>query len=117
MTNEKKCDKYEAYFVFRDEEAFYEHIENCEDCRKEHEKYSKVSNLVKEVAPQYLKKMEKAKINNVKKLACCFIAFVGLTSFSGYKIYDEYSFQVSSVENSYIEDIGLPIDDYGFLEI
>ena len=43
MNNENKCNKYEAYFVFQNEEAFNEHIKNCPDCKKEHEKYLKVS--------------------------------------------------------------------------
>lgn len=50
MKNKQKCDKYEAFFVFNDEKAFYEHIENCPDCKAQHEKYLKVSSLVKEVA-------------------------------------------------------------------
>ena len=56
MNNENKCDKYESFFVFRDKEAFNEHLEHCPDCKKEHEKYLKVSALVKEVAPAYLEK-------------------------------------------------------------
>ena len=75
----KKCDKYEAFFVFQNEEAFNNHIKECPDCQKEHEKYMKVSSLVKEVAPVYLEKHKKRKMGAIKKLACCFVMFVGTT--------------------------------------
>lgn len=118
MNDKKKCDKYESFFIFRNEEAFYNHLENCPDCREEHEKYLKVSALVKEVAPAYLKRQEeKKKISAVKKLACCFVLFVSLTCFFGYRVYDENSFQVNMAEDSYIGTLGLPTDDYGFFEI
>ncbi len=117
MNNKNKCDKYEAYFVFQDEESFNNHLKNCPDCREKHKKYLKVSELVKEVAPVYLKQQEKKKASTIKKLACCFIFMVGFSSFAGYRIYDENSFQISTVEDSYISAMGLPIDEYGFLEI
>lgn len=118
MQNDKrKCNNYEACFIFQDEEAFNYHIANCEDCRKEHEKYLKISALLKEAAPVYLNKLKKKRSNNYKKLACCFIAFLALVSFSGMKIYEENNFKVNSLYDSYISTMGLPTDDYGFLEI
>lgn len=117
MDNQKKCDKYEAFFIFKDEEAFFEHLKNCPDCQKEHEKFMKVSKLVKEAAPVYLKKRT-PKNNIAKRIACCFILFIGITAFTGYQAYDNYSFQINSVEDSYISTMmGLPVDEYGFLEI
>ena len=117
MKNSDKCNKYEAIFVFGGEDAIKAHIEECPDCREEYEKYLKVSSLVKEVAPVYLKKQEQKRISAIKKLACCFILLVGLTGFTGYKIYDDNSFQVNTVDESYIGTLGLPTDEYGFLEI
>lgn len=118
MDNQNKCDKYEAYFVFQNEEAFNKHLENCEECRKEHEKYLKVSKLVKEVSDEYLKKMKiKSKKNTLKKIACCFTAFIIVSSFSGVKLYEDYNFQVNYIEGSYVSAMGLPTDDYGFLEL
>lgn len=118
MNNQNKCDKYEAFFVFNNEEAFLNHINNCPDCKEIHEKQLKVSQLVKEVAPVYLKKKQKEKFNAIKKLACCFVFFIGLTAFSGYKYYDEYTLlQMDMTEESCIDALGLPVDEYGFLEI
>lgn len=118
MKDKNKCDKYEAFFVFNNEEAFNAHMENCPDCKNEHEKYLKVSSLVKEVAPYYLSRCEKRRLSAVKKLACCFVLLVGITGFTGYKLYDDNSFQVNNVEDSYIgTTLGLPTDEYGFLAI
>ncbi len=114
----KKCDKYEAFFVFQDEEAFNNHIKECPDCQKEHEKYTKVSSLVKEVAPVYLEKQKKNKFAAVKKLACCFVLFVGITaSYTGYNMYNDYTSQTYWDDDSYVSAMGLPIDEYGFLEL
>ncbi len=114
----KKCDKYEAYFVFKDEEAFNNHIKECPDCQKEHEKYLKVSSLVKEVAPAYLEKQKKNKFSTIKKLACCFVLFVGITaSYTGYNMYNDYTSQAYWDDDSYVSAMGLPIDEYGFLEL
>lgn len=119
MENEKKCDKYEALFVFNNDEALYEHIKNCPDCKREHEKYQKISSLVKEVAPEYLKRQEQNKHKSaaLKKVACFLILLAGLSGYTGYNIYDYNSFQVSSADESYIYNMGLPTDEYGFLEL
>ena len=34
----EKCTKYEALFTFRSQEELEQHIQECEDCRLEHEK-------------------------------------------------------------------------------
>lgn len=117
--DKKKCDKYEAFFVFQNEEAFNNHIKECPSCAQEHEKYMKVSKLLKEVAPIYLKKREQKKFGAVKKLACCFLLFVGITaSYTGYNMYNDYTAQTYwSEDTSYISNIGLPVDEYGFLEL
>lgn len=119
--NEKKnkCDKYEAFFVFQNEEAFNNHIKECPDCREEHEKYLKVSSLVKEVAPIYLKKYKTGKVKALKRLVCCFVLFIGLTaSYTGYYMYNDYTVQMYGAEDSaYVSAMGLPVDDYGFLEL
>lgn len=114
----KKCDKYEAFFVFQNEEAFNNHVKECPDCQKEHEKYLKVSSLVKEVAPIYLEKKNKNKLVAIKRLACCFVLFVGITaSYTGYNLYSEYTAQEYWSQDTYVSSLGLPVDEYGFLEL
>ena len=39
----EKCTKYEALFTFSDEKDFFKHLDECEDCRAEHEKMNKIS--------------------------------------------------------------------------
>lgn len=118
MNNENRCNKYENFFIFNNEEVFNEHLKNCPDCQAEHEKFIKISELVKEVAPQYLEKQKNIKkLKAVKKLACCFIAFIGLTSFTGYKLYISDNYQSNYQDDSYIMTMGLPTDDYGFLDL
>ncbi len=116
--NDNKCDKYEGFFVFQNQEQFDKHIKNCEDCKKEHEKYLKISSLVKEVAPIYLERENKKKMMSAaKRLACCLVVFVGLSAFTGYKVYDNYTYQVSLEQESSVSDMGLPTDEYGFLSL
>ena len=69
MDNEKKCDKYEALFVFQGEDALHKHLEECEECKKEYEKQLKISALVKEVAPEYLAKRHNKKKTAIKTLS------------------------------------------------
>ena len=118
MDNEKKCDKYEALFVFQGEEALHKHLEECEECKKEYEKQLKISALVKEVAPEYLAKRHNKKKTAIKRLAACFIVFVGMTgAYTGINMYNNAEFQLNTAEDSYISTMGLPIDEYGFLEL
>ena len=51
--NEDKCTKYEGLFIFSDEETLQQHVEKCEECKKEHEKMQKVSSLLSEVKLYY----------------------------------------------------------------
>ena len=40
---ENKCSKYEELFISSDSETLEKHIQECEECRKEHESQQKVS--------------------------------------------------------------------------
>ena len=119
MNNENnKCDKYEGFFVFQDEEKFKEHLEECPTCNQVHKKLLKVSSLVKEVAPIYLEIENKEKMMvAAKRLACCLVVFVGLTAFTGYEVYDNYTYHENLDQGSYVTEMGLPVDEYGFLSL
>lgn len=114
-----RCDKYEAFFVFNDEESFQKHISECEDCKKEHEKYLKLSRLIKDSAETYRAKQKKNKIFRLKTIACCFILFFGLSAVTGYRVYDVYSISLydPGSDYSYEGSYGMPTDDYGFIEL
>ncbi len=93
-----------------------EHIKTCNDCFNENEKYKKISELVKEAAPEYLRRQNCRRNNAIKKIAACFIILTGLSLYvSG--IYTSNSSEIDMYEDSYISAIGLPVDDYGFLEL
>ena len=117
MDYNKKCDKYEALFVFNGEDALNKHIKECPDCQSEHDKYMKISALLKEAAPLYFKKKKEQKVSAVKKIACCMILIFGFTGiFYGYNMYNNNLYQNVWSDESYISSIGLPTDDYGFLD-
>ena len=53
MDENKKCNKYEALFIFNGEEALNEHIKECSDCKNEHDKYYKVSFSERDISLNY----------------------------------------------------------------
>ena len=118
MDNKNNCDKYEGLFIFHGDEVLNEHLKECSDCKSEHEKYRKLSALIKDAAPAYFAKKKTEKSAMIKKIACCFVVFSLLTTFSAYKIYEDNQYsQLSYSDESYITSMGLPTDEYGFFEI
>lgn len=111
----EKCTKYEALFTFASEEDFQKHLEECPDCRAEHEKMQKISSLVQEVKPYYKKKRQNTKF---LKVACSLLLFVFLGTGIGIvstnnDITDtlKYGTALSS------EDLGFPVDSYGLIMV
>lgn len=110
-----KCTKYEALFTFRSEEELNQHIEECEDCRLEHEKMLKVSELIQEVKPYYKKRRKTfAKL----KFACafCMIMFSG-TTLGLINLNTDISDTLKYGTTLDAEDLGLPVDSYGLIAI
>ena len=112
---DKKCSQYEALFTFRSEEELMEHVQNCPECREEHERMQKVSELLQEVKPYY----QKRKKNFAKFKAACALFLImacgttlGLINFNT-EISDtlKYGSALSA------EDLGLPVDSYGLIYI
>ena len=69
-----KCQKYEGLFVFSDEATLKAHIENCPDCRAEHDKMCKISELLQEVKPHFIarrKRFAQMKIACAISLTLC----------------------------------------------
>ena len=120
----KKCDKYESLFIFADEETLNKHLQECEDCRREHEKMHKVSALVKEAEPELKRR---ATFFNPLKVASVLSLFITggvfYQTFAPMQLNNSNATMTASIssdmsfdyEDSIIADMGLPTDDYGLL--
>lgn len=110
-----KCSKYEGLFVFSDEETFNTHLQECEDCRLEHEKMQKVSDLISEVKSHY--KSKKRKIMKLKAVcAVAMIMFFG-ASFGVVSSDIELADSLLYGEVLTAEDLGFPVDSYGLIMV
>lgn len=111
----KKCTKYEALFTFANEETLKKHIEHCIDCKNEQDKMDKVSALLKDVKPYYLKKLH----DNAKlKMACAMLVIVFCTSIIGVVNFNtDVSDMIKYGNTLSADDLGLPVDSYGLLMV
>ncbi len=111
----EKCTKYEALFTFRTEEELMQHIEECEDCKLEHEKMQKVSKLLQEVKPYYKEKRKNfAKV----KVACAlFMLMISSTTLGVINLNHDVSDTLKYGTTLSAEDLGLPVDSYGLIYI
>lgn len=110
-----KCTKYEALFTFGNEETLREHVENCEDCKKEQQELDRVSELLKEVKPYYVAKRK----NTAKLKAACAVmaiflsgATLGIINFN-----TDVSDTIKYGNALSAEDLGLPVDAYGLIMV
>lgn len=110
----RECDKYEAFFVFAEEEEFKNHIESCESCQKEHQKMLKISSLVKEVKFSYLKNERK---KAVAKLTATMFLLLFCTGFITVVFYDREYKNLAIAQESNVAQLGLPVDEYGLLAL
>jgi len=119
QNNDKNCNKYEALFIFKNEKELFEHIETCPTCKYVHEKMKKISELIQEVRPYYIKRRASSK--NFLKIACTL--FIGI--FTGLMI--GYFVQYTTTVNYYsaessstiqtTNEYGIPIDNYGLITV
>ncbi|MCX4274950.1 MAG: hypothetical protein OSJ27_04105 [Candidatus Gastranaerophilales bacterium] len=117
MSN-KKCGKYEELFIKEDETELLEHIKICSECREEHENMQKVSNLVNEVSFTF--KRKKRMQAKVMKIAAVF--FLAFLTFFTIQLVNPDSYMNETVayltgEDYTYEQMGLPVDDYGFIMV
>lgn len=111
----EKCSKYEALFTFRSTEELNEHIQVCEDCRAEHEKMLRVSELIQEAKPYYKEKRRNyAKV----KVACALfmLMFCG-TTLGVINCNTDISDTLKYGTTLSAEDLGLPVDSYGLISL
>ena len=110
-----KCQKYEGLFVFSDEATLKSHLENCEDCRAEHEKMLRISDILQEVKPHFLAKRKRlAQLKIACAISFMFLSgtIMGLINFN-----PDISETIRYGSVLEAEDYGFPVDDYGFLLI
>lgn len=112
---DKKCTKYEALFTFRSEEELEEHLQNCPECRAEHEKMQKVSDLLKEVRPYYREKRKN--LAKVKVACALFILMVSGTTLGVINLNTDVSDTLKYGTTLSSEDLGLPVDSYGLISV
>lgn len=113
--NTKQCNGYEAMYTFLNDEDFERHLKECPQCAKEHEKMQKVSDLIQE-AKTYIK--QKRKNTRVLVSAAAFFVAVFATlsvplCMVGIDAYDNLVAQ----NTMDVQELGLPVDEYGFLYI
>lgn len=112
---DKKCSKYEGLFIFSDEETLQKHLEECPECRAEHEKMQRVSELIGETKFYYRKKNKRAR--KLKAIcACMFLLFFGAT-FSVISNDSDLADSLKYGETLSAEDLGFPVDSYGLLMV
>ena len=111
----KKCTKYEALYMFGNEETLKSHLETCEECRKEQEQLDKVSKLLNEVKPYYIeKRRNKAKLKAV--CAIFAILFCG-TTLGVINFNTDISDMIKYGNTLSAEDLGFPVDSYGLIMV
>ena len=112
---DKKCSKYEGLFVFSDEKTLLDHLQECDDCRAEHEKMQKVSDLISEVKSHY--KSKKRKIMKLK--AVCAVAMIMFFSATFGIVSNDADLADSLMYGEALtaEDLGFPVDSYGLIMV
>ena len=112
---DRKCSKYEGLFVFSDEEALQKHLEECEDCRAEHEKMQKVSELLAETKFYYRNKTKR--IRKLKAI-CCAMCLIFFSATLGIVSNDsDFADALMYGDTLSAEDLGFPVDSYGLLMV
>ncbi len=112
---DKKCTKYEAIFTFRNEDELNEHINSCPDCKAEHEKMLRVSELIQEARPYFIeRRRDFAKV----KVACAlFMLMVSGTTLGVVNFNTDISDTIKYGTTLSAEDLGLPVDSYGLISL
>lgn len=112
---DNKCSKYEGLFIFSDKETLMKHVEECDECRLEHEKMQKVSDLIGEVKFHY-----KSKQRNFRKLkAICAALFLVVfsTTFWVTTMDDDLTDMLVYGNTLSAEELGFPVDSYGLIMV
>ncbi len=114
---DNKCSKYEALFVFSDNESFEKHLSECKECREEYEKQKKVSSLIDEVKLYYFAKRKK-RIAKLRTACAIVLMMFTVLSFLGTTLNnDDLLDTLKYGDTLSAEDLGFPVDSYGLLMV
>jgi len=114
---ENKCSKYEELFISSDSETLEKHIQECEECRKEHESQQKVSSLLDEVKMYYYAKRKRSMVRLRAACAVMFMVF-SLVSVTGWVLNDDDLLDTLKYGDSLsAEELGFPVDSDGLLMV
>ena len=110
---EEKSQNYEGIFTFLSDEKFKQELEKNPEMMAEHERMQKVSALLQEVKPYFIKKRR----DTAKMKIACAISFIMLSgTVMGLINFNSDIADVLRYGNTLeAEDYGFPVDDYGFL--
>lgn len=116
--NKKTCNGYESMLTFLREEDFLVHLQECENCRLEHEKMERVSELIQEVKPYFAEEKERSKKTKRALRAAC-VAFMLLFAGGCFQVFNTVGIYDNIIANNSpsFEEMGLPVDEYGFLKV
>ena len=110
-----KCSKYEGLFIFGDKATFEKHLEECPECKAEHEKMQKVSDLISETKFYY-----KSKLRNRRKLKalCALMMFMFFSATFGFVNNESDLYDILLYGDTLTaEELGFPVDSYGLLMV
>ena len=110
-----KCSKYEGLFVFSDDETLKKHLEECEDCRLEHEKMQKVSDLLGEVKFHY--RLKKRRVMKLKAVCAVAMLMFFSATFGVVSTDSDWADALMYGEALSAEDLGFPVDSYGLIMV
>lgn len=111
----EKCSKYESLFMFRTQDELEQHVKTCPECAKIHLKMQKVSDLIQEVKPHYIKKQ---KFNVMKKAACVLLLLMmSITTLGIISTNTDITDTLMYGTTLSAEDLGLPVDSYGLISV
>jgi len=113
----EKCSRYEELFISASKEELEKHLQECEECRKEHESQQKVSSLLDEVKMYYYAKRKKGLVRLRAACAVMFLVF-SIISVTGWALNDDDMLDTLKYGDSLsAEDLGFPVDSYGLLMV
>ena len=103
-------------FVFGGEDDLMAHLETCEDCKLEKEKFDNISKLIQKAKPFYKKEKAK-KLLQIKAACALFLTVLCATTFSILNYDNNLVENIKYGQTLCAEDLGFPVDSYGLIMV